>query len=323
MNYNEQIRKTVQEFYDVTKAFATSRHYTLSYWWVESNFGLDLSDKKVRDDVWEMSYSNDFADLIQTIDFDDDKKEVLVMIWASNNKKKYTIDNYKEFCNNALTLPPLDEFNDGSIDEQEWYKTHKIHITVEKHDMELDYYADNVTEIYSALKEMYEIEKEVKGVSDRKLEEDDEYPNATWKDILRFAVWYGFCEDSHDLGVEINKCITNFYRDTFTKIMKEIEAQTSYNDELQVNFYKLETQDLWKLFDEEERRKAFKEILCSKIEIEELYDKDGKCADKVVITDYSIHPSGHLVGWHYGVDWDKDSEDNQYYIQTYIEGMTK
>jgi hypothetical protein len=323
MTYQEQIKKAVQEFYDVTKAFATSRHYTLSYWWVESNFGLDLNDKQVRDDVWEMSYSNDFCDLIQTVDFDDDKKEVTIMLWASNNKKKYTIDQYKEFCNDALVLPPLDDFYDGGVDEEEWYKTHKIHITVDNHDMELDYYADNVTEIYSALEEMHEIEMEVKGIKDNKPEEDDEYPDATWKDILRFAVWYGFCEDSHDLGVEINKCITNFYRDTFTKIMKEIEAQTSYNDELQVNFCKLETQDLWKIFDEEERRKAFKEILCSKIEISELIDKDGKHDDKVVIMDYSIKPSGHLLGWHYGVDWDKDSEDNQYYIQTYIEEMTR
>lgn len=323
MTYQEQIKKVVQEFYDVTKTFATSRHYTISYWWVESNFGLDLSDQKVRDDVWEMSNSIEFMDLFQALDFDDDKKEVLIMIWESNKKKKYTIDNYKEFCNNALVLPPLDEFDDGSIDEKKWYETHKIHITVDNHDMELDYLADNVTEIYSALQEVYEIEMETRGIKSNQTEEDDEYPDATWKDVLRFAVWYGFCEDSHDLGVEINKCIENFYRDTFTKTMKAIEEQTSYNDELQVNFFKLDTTDLWKIFDEKERREAFKEILCSKIEISELIDEEGKHDDIVVIMDYSIKPSGHLVGWHYGVDFDKDSEDNQYYIQKYIEEMTK
>lgn len=323
MTYEQKIKQVVQEFYDVTKSFATSRHYTISYWWVESNFGLDLSDKQVRDDVHEMSYSNEFADLIQAIDFDDDTKEVLVMIWESNNKKKYTIDDYKEFNNNALTLPPLDEFDNGNIDEAEWYKNHKIHIMVDNHDMELDYLADNVTEIYSALEEIYEIEMEVRGTKEKKKEEDDEYPNATWKDILRFAVWYGFCEDSHDLGAEIQKCIHDFYRDTFTKIMKVIEEQTSYNDELEVNFFKLETKDLWKIFDETERRKAFKEILCSKIEISELIDEEGKHDDIVVIMDYSIKPSGDMVGWHYGVDFDKDSEDNQDYIQTYIEEMIK
>ena len=75
--------------------------------------------------------------------------------------KKYTINQYKEFCNDALVLPPLDEFEDGSVDETEWYETHKIHIVVDNHDIELNYYADNVSEIYGALKEMYEIEKEV------------------------------------------------------------------------------------------------------------------------------------------------------------------
>jgi hypothetical protein len=321
MNYQEQIRKAVQEFYDVTRAFATSRHYTISYRWVESKLGLDLSDKKVRDDVHEMSYSDEFCDLIQAVDFDDDKKEILIMIWESNNKKKYTLDNYEEFCKNALQAPPIEQFEDGSIDEAEWYKEHNIHIITGNHDIELGYFADNVNEIEWALAEMYAAENDGNPTTGNTV--GSEYPNATWKDILRFAVWYGFCEDSHDLRFEIQKCITNFYRDTFTKIMKAIEEQTSYNDELKVNFSKLETKDLWKIFDEEERRKAFKEILCSNIEIEELFDKDGKCADKVVITDYSIHPSGHLVGWHYGVDWDEESEDNQYYIQNYIEEMTK
>ena len=119
MTYQEQIKKAVQEFYDVTKAFATSRHYTLSYWWVESNFGPDLSDKKIRDDVWEMSYSDDFCDLIQTVDFDDVKKEVTIMIWEKGKgdfkMKKYTIDNYEEFCKNALQAPPIEDFEEGSL----------------------------------------------------------------------------------------------------------------------------------------------------------------------------------------------------------------
>lgn len=175
MDYQAQIKKAVQEFYDVTKAFASSRHYTLSYWWVESNFGLDLSDEKVRSDVHEMSYSNGFCDLIQAVDFDNDKKEVLIMLWESNNKKKYTIDQYKEFCNDALEMPPLDEFDDGSIDEEKWYETHKIHITVGNHDMELNYYADNVSEIYSAINEMYEIEMEVRGVNKKKEDGNTEF----------------------------------------------------------------------------------------------------------------------------------------------------
>lgn len=318
MNYQETIKKVVQEFYDVTRAFATSRHYTLSYWWVESNFGLDLNNEQVRDDVSEMSYSNEFCDLIQALDFDDDKKEVLVMIWESNNKKKYTLKNWKEFCDDALVTPPFED------DEQleEWFDTHKIHITANNCVMELEYDADAVNEIEFALQEINEaINGDGTPTTGNTI--GSEYPNATWKDILRFAVWYGFCEDSHSIGAEIYKCIHKFDRETFEEIMKEIDEQTSYNDELQVNFFKLETKDLWKIFDENERRQAFKEILCSKLRIEELYDQEGRCSDKVVLTDYSIKPSGEIIGWHYGVDWDKDSEDNQDYIQDYIEEMTK
>jgi hypothetical protein len=322
MNYQEQIKKAVQEFYDVTKAFASSRHYTLSYWWVESNFGLDLNDKKVRSDVHEMSYSDDFCDLIQAVDFDNDKKEVLIMIWESNNKKKYTIDNYEEFSKNALAMPPIEQFEDGSIDEEQWYKDHMIHITVGNHDIELDYHTDNVNEIDFVLKEMYEVEKDYKYATTGNTV-GSEYPNATWKDILRFAVLDGFYEDSHNLEAEVDKCIRRFTKARFEEVMKKIGNKTSMNDELEVNFFKLETKDLWKIFDEEERRQAFKEILCSKVEISELIDEEGRSYDKVVIMDCSIVPSGDLVGWHDGVNFDENAEDNQDYIQDYIERMTK
>ena len=43
--------------------------------------------------------------------------------------------------------------------------------------------------------------------------------------------------------------------------------------------------------------------------------------NKTVIFDYSIHPAGHIVGWHYGVDWDINSNVNQSYINDYIKEM--
>lgn len=165
MSYQEKIRNLVQELYDTTEAFATSRHYTFSYWWIESNFGLDLNDKKIRDDVWEMSYSDGFCDLIQAMDFDDDNKRVTLMMWKSNNKKKYTIDTYKEFCDNALVTPPIEEFDNGTIDENKWWKEHRIRIAVGNHEIELDYCADNVNEIEYALKEMYEVEMDMRNAT--------------------------------------------------------------------------------------------------------------------------------------------------------------
>ena len=292
-------------------------HNHIPYSKIVNAYSTQVTDKKVQSDIREEWCDSKYMDKIQALDFDDVKEEVIVMIWETNNKrKKYTLKNYKEFCEKALICPPFEDEENW----QKWIDEHKIQIIANGCEIELDYDADAINEIEFSLREIHNAILG-DGTATTGNTVGSEYPNATWKDILRFAVWYGFCEDSHDFGVEIQKCIESFYRDTFVKVMKEIEGQTSYNDELKVNFFKLETKDLWKLFDEEERRKAFKEILCSNVEIEELYDKDGKCADKVVITDYSIHPAGHFVGWHYGVDWDKDSEDNQYYIQNYIEEM--
>jgi hypothetical protein len=318
MNYNEKIKQVVQEFYDVTKAYATSRHYTLSYKAIESIFGLDLNDEKVQSDVHEMSYSDGFDDLIQALDFDNDKQEVLIMIWESNNKKKYTLENYKEFCEKALICPPFEDEESW----QKWINEHKIQIIANDCVIELDYDADAINEIEFGLREIHEAILG-DGTATTGNTVGSEYPNATWKDILRFAVLDGFYKDSHTLAAEIDKCINEFTTGRFEEIMKKIDEQTSMNDELEVNFFKLESKDLWKLFYKEERRKAFREILCSKIDISELIDEEGKYADIVVIMDYSIKPSGDLVGWHYGVDFDKDSEVNQDYIEDYIKEMTK
>ena len=72
--------------------------------------------------------------------------------------KKYTIEDYKEFCDNVLVAPPIEEFEDGTIDELQWYEENKIHIIIGKHDMEIDYLADAVNEIDYALREMYDAE---------------------------------------------------------------------------------------------------------------------------------------------------------------------
>jgi hypothetical protein len=323
MTYKEQIHAVLGFMYNETKCFATSSTYHIPYEKIKNAYSMWIGDVKVQEDIAEEWCDSKYMDKIQALDFDDTKQEVVVMIWESNDKKKkYTIDNYEEFCKEALQAPPIEEFMDGSIDEAEWYKHNMIHITVGNHDIELDYNADSVNEIEYALREMYEVERDIRGATTGNTI-GSEYPNATWKDILRFAVLDGFYEDSHSLEAEIDKCINRFTTRRLEEVMKKINEQTSMNDELEVNFFKLETKDLWKIFDKEERRKAFKEIICSKVELSEMINENGEANDIVVIMDYSIKPSGDLVGWHYGVDFDKDSEDNQDYIQTYIEEMTK
>lgn len=80
--------------------------------------------------------------------------------------KKYTIENAKEFCRDALIMPPIELFVNGDVDEAKWFEDHKIRIIVGDHEIEFEYTADNVTELDGAIKEMYEVEmdlhKEVK-----------------------------------------------------------------------------------------------------------------------------------------------------------------
>lgn len=327
MDYQKQIEKAVQEFYDATKAFATSRHYTLSYWWVESNFGLDLSDKQVQADVNEMSYNNGFEDKIQCLDFDDIKKEVTIMIWEKGEgkangdmeMKKYTLENYKEFCDEALVCPPFED-EDGW---QKWIDEHKIQIIANNCIMELDYDADTVNELDFSLREIHEA---ILGSGEATTGNTvgSQYHNATWKDILRLNV-LRMLDERTDLKTAIQRTIKYFDADAFKKCMMEIEAHPEYIEEHEVNYNTLSVtaNSLSKIFDATERQNAFKEMLCQKIEIEELIDHKGMHSDKVVIMDCSILPFGHFVGWHYGVEFDKDAEDNQYYITKYIEEMVK
>ena len=321
MTYQEKIKDLLQWMYGMVCDFAGSSTYDIPYEWVKDGYKIDLTKKDVQDDIKEM-WSSEYLDLFQAMDFDDLHQKVYVMAWKSNSKKKYTIDNYEEFCRNALQAPPVEGFDDGSIDEDKWYKEHNIHIITGNHDIELEYHADNVNEIEYALREMYEVEKDMRYATTGNTI-GSEYRDATWKDILRFYVLDKCYNTSNPLKDWVQECIVYFTQKEFQNTMKKIDEQTSINDELEVNFFKLDTTDLWKIFDKEERRQVFKEILCSKIEIEELINEEGQRGDKVVITDYSIKPSGDLVGWHYGIDFYKESEDNQYYIEKYIEEMTK
>ena len=65
--------------------------------------------------------------------------------------KKYTLKNWKEFCEDALILPPFEDHN-----LNQWFETHKIHISVNGCDMELEYHADTVSNLEFFLKELSE-----------------------------------------------------------------------------------------------------------------------------------------------------------------------
>lgn len=66
--------------------------------------------------------------------------------------KKYTLKDYKKFCDEALICPPFED--DEQIEN--WFETHKIHIITNDCVMELEYDADAINEIEFGLKEIYE-----------------------------------------------------------------------------------------------------------------------------------------------------------------------
>ena len=220
---------------------------------------------------------------------------------------------------NALTCPPIEEFEDGTVDEDQWYKEHNIHIITGGHDIELEYHADNVNEIEYALREMYEVENDIRYATTGNTT-GSEYRDATWKDILRFNIMRRVYEGK-SMQEAIHATIHNFGECSYEKCMEEINKQTSYNDEFKVNFFRISSDGMEKLFKSSERRMAIKDMLCKEIQLSEMIDKDGAHDDKTVITDYSIHPAGYIVGWHYGVDWDVNSVVNQQYINDYIKEM--
>ena len=310
MNYQETIKKAVQRFYDITISFATSRHFTISYLWVESEFGLDLNDPKVRADVHEMSYSNDFCDLIQALDFDDDKQEVLIMMWKSNNKKKYTLKNYKEFCLNALQAPPIEEFEDGSINEDKWYKENMIHITVGNHDIELGYNADNVNEIEYALREMYDVEYGDSGATTGNTV-GSQYRSAELKDIVRIAVqsdWdnFGYKLDGfaefiqYFIKKEWNIEKIMWYYNLIQKDIKE------YTRICQCNFNKLDMSTLCDV-NSELIKKTIDELICTDRELLYGITPNNESSDIVFVMDHTLKTAGELIGWFYGQD-DIDEE---------------
>ena len=214
-------------------------------------------------------------------------------------------------------MPPFED------DEQleEWFDTHKIHITANNCVMELEYDADAVNEIEFALQEINEAING-DGTPTTGNTVGSEYPSATWKDILKVAVLMIFERNDYNYKGAI-KTVHKFFDDGHLReaLMFAAKGYDELNYHFKVNFLKVETNKLHKLFDEQARYEALQSILCSDLHIEELYDQEGRCADKVMLTDYSIRPTGDFVGWHYGVDWDKDSEDNQYYIQEYIKEL--
>lgn len=72
--------------------------------------------------------------------------------------KVFDLQQSKDFIEQALDMPPVEEMDEGLIDADKWFEDHKIRISTGDHQIVLDYNADTVMGLTDYLKEQYENE---------------------------------------------------------------------------------------------------------------------------------------------------------------------
>ena len=226
--------------------------------------------------------------------YDDNDEVIEPKFEEVKEMKKYTIDNYEEFCRNALQAPPIEQFEDGSIDEDEWYKKHNIHIITGEHDIELEYHADNVNEVEYALREMYEVEMDIRSATIGNTF-GSEYRPAELKDVVRHFImcryenwgglnWFDYAKQAVVEMSDIQSVIGVY--EHARKIEKDIEFECNWHN-FKVESLKDATEDGIK--------KIILDLVGSDIEIS--YDPS---TDKSFIIDYTFKESGDFIDWSWG-----------------------
>lgn len=311
MTYTKELVKNwVDEIMDIAKK-STETSCLIPYEYIKS---FDPSDKVCQSDVREYMCEDPMLfDTINTIYFYRKRQLIIIMFYEAPMKeknitevqkmKKYTLKNYEEFSREALICPPMDEFEDGTIDEEKWYEDHKIRITVGEHEIEIGYYADTVSEIDFALREMYE-EEYGSGNPTTGNTVGSEYRPAELKDIIRVALQ----EDWNDWGWKcgsLSEFINQFVEGKedisdimcwYNVILKDVKH---YTDCYHCNFGKL---DMYSMRNINTRvvRDIVRSLIGTDRELLVGYDNDNKCSDITFVMDYTIKQSGDLIGWFYG-----------------------
>lgn len=211
------------------------------------------------------------------------------------NMKHYTLKNYKEFCDEALVMPPFE--TDDQLEQ--WFKDHKIRIIVNGCDIELDYDADVINEIEFSLKEMHEA---IYGSGEPTTGNTfgSQYRQAELKDIVRYFImcryenygglnWFDYAKQAVEELKDIQSVIGVY--EQARKIEKDIEFKCNWHD------FKVET---LKDATEEGIKKIILDWVGSDIEIS--YDP---YTDKSFIIDYTFKDSGDFIDW----SWGKVNED--------------
>lgn len=312
MTYEQQLNMILTFLYNETKCCATSSTYHIPYEKIKNAYGMWVGTKNIQMDLRE-EFGKNHLDRFQALDFDDIKLEVIVMIWESNNKmNRYTINECNEFCDNALVMPPIEDFESGKINEVEWYKNHMIHITVGNHDIALEYNADNVTEIDSALKEMYEMEMDFKGM-DKDEDESSHNRPAELKDIIHIAVQKDWDHFGYKIG-GFAEFIQGFIKKEwnvetvmwyYNVIHKDI---ANYNNLCKCNFNKV---DMSKICNVNSAliKQTIDELICTDRELLHGITEDNKDSDITFVMDHTLKLSGEVIGFFYG-DVDEEYIDD-------------
>lgn len=226
--------------------------------------------------------------------------------------KKYTIEDYEAFSREALDAPPIEEFEDGIIDENQWFQDNKIIISKGRHQMELEYNADNVNEIDHALREMYEVEMDIRSATTGNTV-GSTYRPAELKDIIRVAIqsdWDKHGWKTGDFAIFVRRFIDNI--NDIGDVMRYYEViQKDYKDvteRCKCDFTKFDMSTMRNI-NSKTIQNIIGELIGTNKELIYGIDKDNKSYDIIFVMDYTLKDSGELLGWFYGEPDDEYIED--------------
>ena len=228
-------------------------------------------------------------------------------IMIGKELKKYTLENYKEFCKDALVMPPFED--DDQLEE--WFDTHKVHIVANGCDMELEYDADTINEIEFSLREIYEA---ILGDGTPTTGNTITKRVATMKDLVQ----YYLLDNSYKYSdKEFPKYVKNIFDVNWIKFYESIaknEKYDEYEDWIDCDFRTFDARTFTS------NRDKLKEIVLSLIGTNYTIRTDGEVA---FIIDYSLKTSGVLINWFYYSDNDNLDEIAKAYIEMYKKELFK
>ena len=208
--------------------------------------------------------------------------------------KKYELKDYKKFCDEVLVAPPCEEFDDGIIDEVEWYEAHTVKIIIGDNKIEVPYDADVIKELDYTLREVYEaIEGDGEATTGNTF--GSQYRPSELKDIVRHFImcryenygglnWFDYAKQA---VVELSdiQSVIGLYEHA-KKIEKNIEFKCNWHN------FKMES---LKDATEDGIKKIILGLVGSDLEIS--YDPH---TDKSFIIDYTFKESGDFIDWAWG-----------------------